>query len=329
MLFLRKLNQIIIFKNLFQMKISKIEFSLQVRKCAASEKAFFFTSRRMKGSLTVEAAFVMPIVIFVVAVFSYLMMAMGLQLKMQEAVDTAGKRLAGYAFVYQKVGELAFDTEEELMKDSDCMEVIKYGLSSAYAWKLVREYNGEDWLNHFLIKNGENGVWLSSGDILSEEDVIDLVLHYTIKIPYLPGEKICFPMTARCRMKAWTGYEIEKESTKEEKTEEQIVYITDTGRVYHTNKNCTHLKLCIEQVEFANVQYLRNQSGAKFYACEKCLKTGIAHLAENQMVYITKTGTSYHEDRKCSGLKRSIREIPISQADGRTKCKRCVQTEEK
>jgi len=305
----------------------KTESPLQVRNDIRSGKTFFFISQRIKGSLTVEAAFVMPIIIFIIAAFSYLMMIMSLQIKLQEALDTAGRRLAGYAYIYEQIGELAFETEEKVMQEEPGIkELVEYGLNSAYAWKLIREYAGEDWLNNFFIQNGENGVWIAGGDMLSEDGMIDLVLHYTVKIPYLPGENIGIHLVSRCRIKAWTGFE--KKGKKEEtKTDEKIVYITETGNVYHTNINCSHLKLSIEEVPFNNIDYLRNQSGGKFYACERCVrKNGNNLITGKEKIYITKTGDSYHCDKSCSGLKRTVSEIPISQVGERSKCKRCTQS---
>lgn len=303
----------------------KIEFPLQVRKKKLSGRTFFFASQKIKGSLTVEAAFVMPIVIYIVAAFSYLMMVMGLQIKLQEALDMAGRRLASYAYVYNQIGGFAFEAEEEVMqKEPGLGELIRYGLNSAYAWKLVRDYAGEDWLEHYFILNGENGIWITGGDILSEDDIIDLVLHYTVKIPYLPGEGIGLHLVSRCRVKAWTGFK-KKIEKAEEKTEEEIVYITETGKVYHTDTNCTHLKLSIDEVAFYNLEYIRNQNGGKYYACERCFHKDSSPGSGSEKIFITKTGDRYHCDKGCSGLKRTISEIPLSQVGDRGKCKRCVQ----
>lgn len=43
------------------------------------------------------------------------------------------------------------------------------------------------------------------------------------------------------RIKAWTGYEAGGFGEEDD----QIVYVTDTGVVYHKNPHCTHLDLSI------------------------------------------------------------------------------------
>lgn len=305
---------------------NKIEFPLRVRKKKLSGKTFFFASHGVRGSLTVEAAFVMPLVIFIVAAFSYLMMVMGLQIKLQEALDMAGRRLASYAYVYEQIGTIAFETEEEVMQEEPGLrDLMRYGLNSAYAWKLVRDYAGEDWLERYCILNGKNGVWIAGGDMLSEDGMIDLVLHYTVRIPYLPMENIGIHLVSRCRVKAWTGFE-KKVAETEEQAEEEMVYITETGTVYHTNINCTHLKLSVDEVALYNLDYMRNQNGGKYYACERCFRNSDGSGGGMERVFIAKTGDRYHCDKGCSGLKRTVREIAISQVGERNQCKRCAQS---
>ena len=56
---------------------------------------------------------------------------------------------------------------------------------------------------------------------------------------------------------------------------------------------------------------MRNTYGAKYYPCESC--------SRNQnpagCVYITSTGNRYHNQETCSGLKRTIRLVKLSQVE--------------
>lgn len=69
------------------------------------------------------------------------------------------------------------------------------------------------------------------------------------------------------RIKAWTGYEAGGFGEEDD----QIVYVTDTGVVYHKNPHCTHLDLSIHAAASSELNSLRNESGGKYHACEKCV----------------------------------------------------------
>ncbi|MBD8948918.1 MAG: pilus assembly protein, partial [Blautia obeum] len=51
------------------------------------------------------------------------------------------------------------------------------------------------------------------------------------------------------------------------------------------------------------VGQLRNKSGEKYHACERC-RAGSAGS-----VYITGEGNRYHGSLSCSGLKRTVEEV--------------------
>ena len=97
-----------------------------------------------------------------------------------------------------------------------------------------------------------------------------------------------------------------------------MVFITASGTVYHLNRNCTYLNPSVEAVSAEEVTGLRNQSGGRYYACESCGKAGV-----QGQVYITQYGDSYHSRIHCSGLKRTIYTVPLSQTDGRGRCSKC------
>lgn len=131
------------------------------------------------------------------------------------------------------------------------------------------------------------------------------------KLPFTTETKI--EEKAVCR--AWIGF-------TELETEEIYVYITPEGSVYHLYRDCTHLDLSIENVSFVKACSSKNQYGKKYRECKVCDEPfGL-------LVYITKEGECYHSERNCSGLKRSVRQVPMSEVQGRSCCIRCVSREE-
>lgn len=118
---------------------------------------------------------------------------------------------------------------------------------------------------------------------------------------------------AVCR--AWIGF-------TELELKEAYVYITPDGSVYHLYRDCTHLSLSIRCVTFEAASASKNEYGKNYRACEFCGEHAKA------LVYITDEGDCYHSDRSCVGLKRTVRQIPISQVGSRSCCIRCVSREE-
>ena len=149
----------------------------------------------------------------------------------------------------------------------------------------------------------------------AEDEMIQLVRPARVKpvVPVLayPGTNI----VSCCYMRAWTGYDVERKFSVEE--QEEYVYITENGTVYHRERNCTHLTLSIELAGKDEVGQLRNESGGKYYPCEKCGGDG------SSFVYVTGEGTRYHNTITCSGLKRTVISIPLSEVGGRPPCSRC------
>ncbi len=117
------------------------------------------------------------------------------------------------------------------------------------------------------------------------------------------------------RLRKWTGYD----PTETSSDDEEMVYITETGTVYHRDRECSYLNPSIKTVAYEALSYLRNSSGHIYYACRSCVvsKTGAGS------VYITTYGESYHRDINCEGLKRTIYCVPISEVGGRGPCSKC------
>ncbi|QHQ60244.1 hypothetical protein Ana3638_05170 [Anaerocolumna sedimenticola] len=157
---------------------------------------------------------------------------------------------------------------------------------------------------------------------MKEDDTIDIILSYNIKLPLLFISIKDIPVIQRVRMRGWNGHEVAVKNTPpadSDKGNEKMVYITETGTVYHLFKDCTYLDLSIHEVDFEQIDILRNNSGGKYKKCSICGGKSIGVTS----VYITDSGDRYHNDLNCSGLKRTIITIPISETGNRSLCTRC------
>ena len=61
-----------------------------------------------------------------------------------------------------------------------------------------------------------------------------------------------------------------------------------------------------------------NTSGKSYQACELCGKNNFVSA-----VYITSYGTKFHTTINCSGLKRTVKSVPLSEVEGKGACSKC------
>lgn len=99
---------------------------------------------------------------------------------------------------------------------------------------------------------------------------------------------------------------------------EKMVYVTESGSVYHRSLNCTYINLSVSEVSSSEISVLHNVYGERYTACDICSKG----QKPAGSVYITEKGSHYHNLESCSGLKRTVRLVKESEA-GRHACSRC------
>jgi hypothetical protein len=363
-----------------------------------------------RGSLTVEAALVLPVFIYIMIAFLYFLQIIRLQEMLQNAITETGFFTAKYAYVYDYIKEYETEDSDEdknqkkytdnyISKDSqmkipstlsraELLEItsensksgslesslepskkryseqesseqesseqkspeqksleqespeqespdssknnlessieaaIAKTIDSTYYKIKMKDYLDLDILNQFCIKNGFNGIHTNLSTFMEEEDAIDIIVTYDIRLPLLFIHIKDIPMMQRVRMRGWSGHKVSVKNTSPDSGagDEQMVYITQTGTVYHLYKDCTYLNLSIKEVNLNQVDTLRNESGGKYKKCSICDGTIPPDL---KTVYITDTGDRYHWNLSCSGLKRTILTVPIKEVGERGLCRRC------
>ena len=117
---------------------------------------------------------------------------------------------------------------------------------------------------------------------------------------------------------AWTGTDRFGPGTGGGRPE-PMVYITETGHVIHHDPGCTYLRLTVHAVDGNTLTDRRNSSGERYHACERCSY----HQAPGAVVYITDQGNRYHNLGSCSALRRTVRLVKESEAEGYHDCSRC------
>lgn len=253
------------------------------------ERTSAFTS---KGSITLEAALVIPIFFFAMLCLVYLFEMTAIRTTMRSALHSVGREIAKEAYASPIVSPRGI--EQHLIQNI-----------------------GQDRLESSIVSGGVNGLdcGASTSDWGSAE--IELVVQYQLNIPILMFRIPAISCEERLRVKGWTGYVSGGNSS----SREEIVYITDYGLVYHKDMYCTYLELSIRAVKAEEIEKLRNQSGGRYYACESCGQDN----GDAKTLYVTDYGERYHTSLECSKVKRNIYAVPLDEVYGLGGCSKCVK----
>lgn len=291
----------------------KMHGSLQNRKNLLTPKSSSTGSRIEKaspsapasGSVTIEAALVLPIFMFAMISLLYLVELIGLFVTVNLALYNVAKETASYGYGIEKA------QYGQLPKGMSAA-----GITNTYLrGRVNRELKAYESICA-PITGGCGGVSLAGSRYDRQTGRLYMRASYQVRLPFHPKGVPAVKFQSRLCAKLWNGYLGEGFG---EGGSEEMVYITKTGTVYHLSLECTHLKLSIRSVDLASLEGLRNKGKAKYYPCERCIGRGVAPAS----VYITDYGNSYHNSLTCSGLKRSVKCVPLSKVGGRGPCSKC------
>lgn len=253
------------------------------------ERASSFTS---KGSITLEAALSVSFFFFAVLCLVYMFEIMAIQTNIKSALHAVSKEVAAEAYVNPMIPTTRMEQR-------------------------IAELVGEDRLENSMVVDGSQGLDCSSSKKYWNTTIMDLTVRYEIEIPVFLFRIPVISKDETIRVKGWTGHEVKQTDM----LENVMVYVTDYGIVYHADMNCSYLELSIKAVGEAELENLRNQSGGIYKECSSCRH----HSTTNSKVYITDYGDKYHKSLECSGIKRSIYAISLSDVHGLGGCSKCVE----
>lgn len=287
--------------------------------------------RSIAGSMTVEAALVLPLFLFFIFNILFIFDMVRLQSRMMSALHETGKQAAEYSYFFRyatadlmslQAGENLYDGEMGTDLGDLGGAAFSFFLSETYVRKSVETFLGTDYLDHTCLDGGAGAISYLRSDILASGDVIDITADYRVR-PFLPVFGLqSFSMQSRFYAHAWVGYDVGGELPDAEgKEKEKMVYITETGTVYHTDRECTYLRPSVHASTVLQLQGERNSSGGRYYPCEIC------HPPSAGNIFITDTGNRYHSSASCPGLKRTVHEVPLSSVEGKMpSCSKCGGT---
>ena len=260
----------------------------------SKKRALFLFAVKLRGSMALEGSMVLPIFLFFMMTILLSLEIVRLQSNVQEALYQSGNEIAFLG--YQRKYEGAKEEDPE---------------------KRIKEYMEEQIYPYLCVAGGKEGLEIENYTTIENNGIVHLEVSYQIKpfIAWLPVGELCFK--DKYYGHAWTGFS-GKEQLSDDITKQIYVYVTKTGNRYHLSGECTYLRIPVQSVDCSMLSSIRNKSGGKYYACERC------HPGNNGMVFISPEGNRYHGNADCSALKRTVYVIPLDKAAGYSPCSKCA-----
>lgn len=249
------------------------------------------TSWGLSGSITVEAIICLPLFLYASLSLIWLLEIRTIQTTIRCGLHAAGKQLAETAVSPTLVMPGVLENE--------IINII-----------------GAERMERSILVGGAAGISCEKSYAIPGCGIYELKVQFKVKLPFpyfITNGLIC---EESMRIKGWNGYVQEVFS---ESDNEDIVYVTETGVVYHLDYQCTYLEPSVRSVSIENVESLRNESGGKYYQCPLCVNKNKSY----EMIYITDYGYRYHGEASCSGIKRTVYAVPISEVKGKVACSKC------
>lgn len=242
-----------------------------------------------KGSVTIEAAFGIPLFLFAALCLIWLIEIQSIKISITAAAQSAAKSAAEDTAVIPVLNTIKLK--------SDIVSLI-----------------GEDRINRSIIRGGSSGISCWKSYVSPATGEMNIKVEYDIMVPIPVIGSPSASLEEEFTISSWNGRNNEQMGGENR----EIVYMTENGSVYHEDYNCSYLRLSLRYVPYEELGSIRNESGGRYHACEKCV-IGSAMTG----VYITENGNKYHNTLGCSGLKRTIYAVKRSETGGVGGCSRC------
>ena len=254
------------------------------------------------GSATIEAAIIIPLFLF--AAFSIFTLCNILQTKeiIYEGIQETAQYLAEYQYEYI--------TLEEALSGSSQSGFA--GTNTVTAKLKLEGYIDDEEIVDKYVSGGMDGLIFKEAYFNSDDGYIYLNLQYDLKVNIPIIGNITWQETEQVQQKAYVGL-VSGDTNIDD--EDIYVYITETGEVYHRSRQCYHISLTIIKVSENSL----NTTYSGYEACELCAQG----RDSSGNIYITETGNKYHYSIGCSGLKRTVMRVKLSDVTGMPACSEC------
>ncbi len=262
--------------------------------------------RRSKGryqnaSLTVEASVAFPVFFFAVLHLLQMFTVLRAEVSVAQAGVSSAREAAAFSYVAERLAEGESAIAETVLEVFDQKIVRDAALTGVFYSRC-----DEELLKQARVAQGLGGIWVNSEET---DETVRTEIFYRVNPANVLAEQKSRYYVMRLVYRNWTGEggaEEEEEAPGEEK---ETVYMTERGSVYHVKRDCSYIKIDVVGVWAEQIDKERNESGAKYYACEFCSPV----VAKGTQVFITDYGIRYHGRSTCSAIRRNVKECSLNE----------------
>lgn len=253
------------------------------------------------GSVSVEAALVLPLFIF--ALLSLFSLGESIRVRgiIYEGFHETAEYMAESSYLYEGAAGAG--------KEEKASDMLSQGISLAAANHKLNDYIDDREAVCKYVNGGMSGIYVTQAE-LGDDDYVYMKLYYSIEVDVPMLGKMDIPCREKIRQRAYLGYTKEND----EDSEGTYIYMAENGRVYHSSRKCYHIKLAIKQVDEETLR----SSYSRLTPCRLC-----ARYKKGGAIYVTEDGDRYHYSLGCSGLKRTIYRVKKDECGVCRPCSAC------
>lgn len=282
------------------------------------ERPCLYASQTLRGSITIEASVCFPIFFLIIMSLLYIINIMYIQTTLQIALEETVRNASKAAYITSEFNSLSSDKQSEAVTNNPAIleELGASLMSSSLIHVLFLTDENRRILDNSPVKGGSGGISFMQSTFDLSNNTADIILSYTISIPFIPEKLLSFDIVNRCYVHLYSGLNMSKDQTPDD----FYVYHTISGNVYHTNRYCMYLLNYSDALPFREISRTLSQ-------CRLCGDDTTDLLEkENRIVYITNSGLVYHTTLKCPSFTRDVFRIHYSALKESDKiCEHCLK----
>lgn len=251
------------------------------------------------ASLTLEAALVLPLLLYAGVILITLFRVMDIHRQVQARAEKVSGEISQAAYMLEYTGDSGF-----------------LGTVSACGY-------AEAALRRELEALPVDRVSLLRSHLLEDGETVDLVVDYEILMPFSVLGRRTVKQTNRSFGRAWIGTAGRNGMAGEEGGDETVVYMGKNSTRYHLSRTCHYLYNDLTAVALKDIDTRRNESGGRYSPCAGCRGQTVSQ------VYIMPSGRHYHTSPFCPAISAYVRAVLKSQVEYLGVCSYCLKNSER